>query len=234
MPTVIEARRHYEEFTADIEQLCRNDPAARRALRQGRGRPVEQCAPMTRYLARRTAGHGSRRAHYTVAGLIAVIDPLEEVRASLRPPQADQPDRPAGAADEPAATDTARPGAPAAPPAAGKDPAAPAAGEDQDERWSTRAWRARPNLGTTLAHAVNRAGFHAEHTGDLLHVLLKVGDDQMQRRLPSTVTRLLQAGLTPHWPVLLDDLIEYRFQAARVALRWQDGFYLTTPDKDQP
>lgn len=223
MPTAIESRRQYEEFTTDITELCQQDPAARRALRQGRGRPVEQCGPMTRYLARRTAGHGSRRAHYTVAGLIAAIDPLDEIRATLRPPHEDQIDDPGR--ELPAA------GTPTAPATTGSDPAAPTAGGDQDPL-STRLWRARPNLGTTLAHAVNRAGFHAEHTSDLLHVLLKVGDDQMQRRLPSTVARLLRAGLTPHWPVLLDDLIEYRFQPDRVALRWQDGFYLTTPERD--
>lgn len=224
MPTVIESRRHYEDFTAGIEQLCRRDPAARRALRQGRGKSVEECGAMTRYLARRTAGHGSRRAHYTVASMIAGIDPLDEIRAGLRPPAPDLPEH------LPAPAATAGPDEADAP--APRDAAPDAADEDPD-RFSTLQWRAQPNLGVTLARAVTRAGFHAERTGDLLHVLLKVGDDQLQRRLPSTVTRLLRAGLTPHWAVLLDDLIEYRFQPSRVALRWQDGFYLTTPTEDQ-
>lgn len=266
-PAVLEHRRHCEEYTAAVVELCRYDPAARRALRQGRGRPLEDCAVMHRYLARHTAGQRSRRVHYTLASLIAAVDPLDDIRAAWpapppgsRPQTSPHPDAaPSSPAQLPAPTVAQQASrsvpasrahqSPAPAPAGGAEqghnPTTPRDNQDNrdgrgagpgtrsgtaEDRWSTAGWRARPNLGAALASAVHRSGFHAEHTGDLLHVLLKVGEDQLQRRLPSVMGRLLRAGAVPDWPVLLDDLIEYRFRPARVALRWQDGFYLTTPD----
>lgn len=253
-PAALQHRRHCEDFTAAVAELCRNDPAARRALRQGRGRPVEDCAPLHRYLARRTAAQRSRRVHYTVASLIAGVDPLDEIRAAWpAPPRplAGQHPEPAPPTPSPASEPDAAP-ADSAPmsgvgrqadgedaaggqgqpghPGSGEGTAAGPEGGTGEDSLATARWRARPNLGGSLARAVHQAGFHAERTGDLLHVLLKVGEDQLQRRLPPVVGRLLRAGVVPDWPVLLDDLIEYRFQPARVALRWQDGFYLTAPD----
>jgi hypothetical protein len=225
MPTAYDNRRHCQDYCTTIAELCGKDPAARRALRHGRGRPLEDCAPMHRYLTVRTAGHPARRAHYTLASLIAAVDPLDALRTPPPPPA--PAEHQAGTPRGQQTPGTHPPPAPAQAQAGGGEAGTGQSGEDLDP-YDTRQWRARPNLGATLARAVHQAGFHPERTGDLLHVLLKVGEDQMQRRLPSLVSRLLKAGLTPNWPVLLDDLADYRFHPARVALRWQDDFYLAT------
>lgn len=218
MPTAYDKRRFYQEYCTDIADLCSKVPAARRVLREGRGRPLEEYRLNGRYLARRTAGRPARRTLYTLASLIALVDPLEALRTPPHPP-------------DPAAPSTQHPGVTPHPhPAPTHAEAEPAStGQSTDlGPYDIRQWQARPNLGTTLARAVQQAGFHPERTDDLLNVLLKVGEDQLQRRLPSLVKRLLKAGFAPDWPVLLDDLVEYRFHPARVALRWQDDFYLAT------
>ncbi|MCW1100338.1 type I-E CRISPR-associated protein Cse2/CasB, partial [Streptomyces sp. RS2] len=92
------------------------------------------------------------------------------------------------------------------------------------------AWYARPNLGATLATAVRRAGHQAERTESLLHVLTRLSDDQLHRRLPAPVTRLLQDGITPDWAVLLNDLVQRPYHRDKVGLRWRDAFYLATPE----
>lgn len=71
MTTREEHRRHYDAFVTQIRELCQT-PAIRHALATGRGRPVIQCEDLHKYLSRRTYGHGARRAHYTVAALIAL------------------------------------------------------------------------------------------------------------------------------------------------------------------
>lgn len=241
MPTLAEHRRHYEDYTTAVKDLC-TDRGVRRILRDGRGLPVEDCPRlMHRHLTRATAGHGSRRAHYTVAALMALADPLSDVRAAWRNPGSGTPEPPdmpgpAGAAGPAPVLAAAVPAAVQAGPS--RNPAAdiPAGtAEAGHERYRTAVWRRRPNLGVTLADAVNRTGFHPDRTDAHLHLLLKVGDDQLHRRLPSLIRRVLGEGLAPDWPVLLEDLAQYRFDRNRVALRWQDGFYLSlrpTP-KDQ-
>lgn len=224
MPTAYDNRRFYQDYCTGIADLCGKDPAARRALRDGRGRPPEEYRLNGRYLTRRTGGHPARRTLYTVAGLIAIADPLEALRNPPPPPAPAPSTEPPERAPHPAHQTT---GADLAPAQAGTGPAGTGQTTNPDP-FDIRQWRARPNLGVTLAHAVHRAGFHPDRTDDLLHVLLKVGEDQLHRRLPSLTARLLRAGLTPDWPVLLDDLVDYRFHPERVALRWQDGFYLTT------
>ncbi|MEV6013260.1 type I-E CRISPR-associated protein Cse2/CasB [Streptomyces sp. NPDC051976] len=182
----------------------------RRDLRDGRGRPVDECKRMHRYLSVRTAGHGHRRVHYTVACLIAFADPLEAERdrpTPLPPPRDPQP--------------------PAAGPAVPMPvPGLPAAPADTDRPYTTLVWRSRPNLGATLARAVREAGFHDSSTDDLLHTIVSVDDDHLHPHiLPSLTSRLLRAQITPDWPVLLEDLSLRAFDADQVATRWLDGFY---------
>ncbi|MEU6406142.1 hypothetical protein [Streptomyces sp. NPDC046985] len=240
MTTAAERRRHYQDFTTEILKLCA-DPGVRRDLRDGRGRPVKECLRMHRYLTVRTAGHGRRHAHYTVASLIALADPLEALRT--RPTPAPQPAAGELAA-QPPSTDlcpspvTDPSSTPAAPPAAQISPSGPpdASGPGQCDpaAYTTAAWRKRPNLGVTLARAVRRAGFNEDRTDDLLHVIVRVDDDHLhQHLLPSLTDRLLRAGLAWDWPVLLDDLAVRVFDPDQVATRWLDAFYLTlNPIKD--
>ncbi|GAA0439779.1 type I-E CRISPR-associated protein Cse2/CasB [Streptomyces luteireticuli] len=218
MPTLSERRRHYEAFTAHATLLC-TDPGVRRALRDGRGRPVEDCLGLHRHLTRHTAGHGARRAHYTVASLIALADP-----PTPRPPTEPHPtpEHPAPAAPGALTTTPApTPGDPPPPPSAADT------GTNNPDPYRSSIWRCHPNLGTTLATAVRRAGYNESRTEETLHLLVRLGDDQLHRRLPSLTKRLLDDGLTPRWPVLLDDLAQRTYDRNPVGTRWLDAFYLT-------
>lgn len=223
--STIDYRRHCEYFTAQVAGLC-EDPGVRRDLREGRGRPVDECRRMHRYLSVRTAGHGHRRVHYTVAGLIALADPLEAERDRPTPPPRDaQPPLPAAGtapATDRQAVPLPVPGRPTPPP-------------DAEHPYTTPVWGKRPNLGVTLARAVRDAGFHESSTDDLLHTIAVVDDDHLHPHiLPSLTGRLLRARITPDWPVLLEDLSLRAFDTDKVATRWLDGFYrtLTDPIKD--
>ncbi|MFC9948896.1 type I-E CRISPR-associated protein Cse2/CasB [Streptomyces pratensis] len=209
MPTTAEHRASCDAFVAHIHLLCA-EPGTRARLTRGRGRPVEECAPMDRYLARRTAHRAGRRAYYTVASLIAAAGPQAHTPGVRPAPDDDSglmpgPDDPVllVAPMEPAP-------APLLP-----DPA---------------AWFARPNLGATFATAVHQAGHGAERTEDLLNVLTRLSDDQVHRRLPAAVTRLLKDDITPDWGVLLHDLVQRPHRRDQVGLRWRDSFYLATPE----
>ncbi|MGX8910211.1 type I-E CRISPR-associated protein Cse2/CasB [Streptomyces netropsis] len=235
MPTITERRRHYQDFTAQVRQLC-TDPGVRRTLRGGRGRPVEDCLDIHRYLARRTAAHGARRAHYTVAALIALADPLEP-HGTDEPEEnhADERNRYAakhcaGAAPRP----TER-----LPESKGPAPGEPA-GQFQSAQASTEdnpfqgaAWLQRTNLGATLATAVRDADYNEARTDEMLRTLVRLGDDQLHRRLPSLIKRLLDNGLTPDWAVLLDDLAQRYYDRNAVGTRWLDAFYLHPPTTSQ-
>ncbi|MEU2489272.1 type I-E CRISPR-associated protein Cse2/CasB [Streptomyces sp. NPDC012617] len=218
MPTTAEHRASCDAFVAHIHDLCA-DPGTRVRLSRGRGRPVEECAPMDRYLARRTAHRAGRRAYYTVASLIATAGPQAHT-PGVRP----EP-------DDPVALMTTGEDAvdiPGAPLVAPMEPASAPSAPDP------AAWFARPNLGATLAAAVRTAGHSAGRTEDTLSVLTRLNDDQLHRRLPSTVTRLLKDHVTPDWGVLLYDLVQRPYQRDQVGLRWRDAFYLATPEPRRP
>ncbi|MGV9503059.1 type I-E CRISPR-associated protein Cse2/CasB [Streptomyces sp. NPDC003642] len=208
MPTAAEHRASCDAFVAHINHLCA-EPGVRVRLSRGRGRPVEECAPMDRYLSRRTAHRQGRRAYYTVASLIAMAGPQSHT-PGVRPH--DEPGL-LSAEDSLAGHLLIAPAAPRRPPAE-PDPA---------------AWFTRPNLGATLAAAVRRAGHAAERTESLLHVLTRLSDDQLHRRLPAPIMRLLKDGITPDWAVLLYDLVQRTYRRDQVSLRWRDAFYLAVP-----
>jgi CRISPR system Cascade subunit CasA len=161
---------------------------------------------MDHYLSRRTAHRQGRRAYYTVASLIAMAGPQSHT-PGVRP-HGD----PGLISDEDSLADhlLTAPAEPRLSPAE-PDPA---------------AWFARPNLGATLATAVRRAGHTAERTESLLHVLTRLSDDQLHRRLPAPITRLLKDGITPDWAILLHDLVQRTHRRDQVGLRWRDAYYL--------
>lgn len=213
MPTAAEHRAACDTFVAHIHTLCA-DPGTRARLSRGRGRPVEECAPMDRYLSRRTSHRRGRRAYYTVASLIALAGPRAHT-PGVRPDPSDHTDHtdhtdPLTLDD--GLTGLVAPDAPVPPPVP-----------------DVESWFARPNLGATLAAAVRGAGHGQQRTEDLLHVLTRISDDQLHRRLPAPVTRLLNDGLTPDWGVLLADLVQHLYRPEQVGLRWRDAFYLATP-----
>ncbi|MFD5453527.1 type I-E CRISPR-associated protein Cse2/CasB [Streptomyces olivaceus] len=210
MPTAAEHRASCDQFVAHIHHLCA-EPGVRVRLSRGRGRPVEECAPMDRYLSRRTAHRSQRRAYYTVASLIAMAGPQSHT-PGVRP-------------------DTGTDSIPHGPQDGSEGPlVAPAEPASSPAEPDPAAWFARPNLGATLATAVRRAGHGAERTESLLHVLTRLSDDQLHRRLPAPVTRLLKDDITPDWAVLLNDLVQRPYRRDKVGLRWRDAFYLATPE----
>ncbi|MFJ5035313.1 type I-E CRISPR-associated protein Cse2/CasB [Streptomyces sp. NPDC088560] len=70
MPSRDEYRAHCDAYVAAIRGLC-TTPQIRAALEDGRGKPVDHCQHMHRYLTVLTHRQPNRRAHYTVACLIA-------------------------------------------------------------------------------------------------------------------------------------------------------------------
>ncbi|MCC3772754.1 type I-E CRISPR-associated protein Cse2/CasB [Streptomyces sp. UNOC14_S4] len=234
MPTTTERRHHYQTFTAQVHQLC-TDPGVRRTLRDGRGRPVKDCLDLHRYLTRRTAGHGARRAHYTVAALIALADPPDP-RPAGEHHQAEEQNQEEHHQHAHHCADTAPHHPEPAPPHPESHapdrlddrtpPARPSTGPAEENPYQGAAWHQRPNLGTTLATAVQAADYNPARTEEMLRVLVHLGDDQLHRRLPSLVKRLLDNGLTPDWTVLLDDLAQRPYDRNPVGTRWLDAFYL--------
>ena len=200
MPTPTEQRReHYDTFVTEVKGLC-HDNGIRAALATGRGRPVEQCRKLHRFLTVPVAGHGAKRAHYTVASLIALQRP--ESAPDDLPPEPVPPDQPP-------------------PPAALA--AASTAGAPQPV-----SWRARPNLGTSLAWGILRSGFQPGPTEQRLHTLIRLDADLLQPFLPSVVTRLLRVGITPDFAVLLEDLAWWDHDRDKITTRWLESFHLTT------
>ncbi|MER7200081.1 type I-E CRISPR-associated protein Cse2/CasB [Streptomyces sp. CB01635] len=82
-PTTAQRHAHYDDFVAHTRNLC-TTPRIRADLARGQGRPAKECLHIHRYLARLVAGWGARRAHYTVAALIA-LEPPNPHAAHLAP-----------------------------------------------------------------------------------------------------------------------------------------------------
>ncbi|MGW6309022.1 type I-E CRISPR-associated protein Cse2/CasB [Streptomyces niveus] len=221
MPTAAEQRAYYDDFVAYVNDLC-TQPGVRSRLSTGRGRPVEQCAALDRFLTPRTAGRAGRRAYYTTATLIALAGPQAHTPGVRPAPGQPGPGR-ITEADIPVLPQAV----PLLPvPAAGHNTPCPAEAQD------TTTWYRRPNLGATFAAAVQRAHHHEQRTDDTLHVLTRLGDDHLHRRLPAHINRLLSDGLTPDWAVLLHDLIQRTYHRESVGLRWRDAFYLALTDQN--
>lgn len=71
MDALTERRAHYLHYVLAVTDLC-HDPEARRRLESGRGRPVDEVGQlMHRHIADLARGQGGKRAHYTIASLIA-------------------------------------------------------------------------------------------------------------------------------------------------------------------
>ena len=209
--TTTDRRRAYSAYVTQVLDLCR-DNGTRSALKLGRGRPVDDCdGAIHRHLSRLTYGTPARRAHYTLACLIALVGAPAPARPEDDPAAADGEGTDGDSAGASDAETTAAAGPP---------------GGD-DNPYHRTAWRRRPNLGTTLATAVRRAGFTPGRTEEALDVLTRVSTDQAHRRLPALIERLTRAHLLPDWAVLLEDLAERDLNPGRVRTRWFDAYYQT-------
>ncbi|MFF0746389.1 type I-E CRISPR-associated protein Cse2/CasB [Streptomyces sp. NPDC004111] len=193
-----ERRRHYDTYTAHIHDLC-HTPAIRRTLEKGRGRPVSDCPDLIRYLAQPTRHHYGRRAHYTVASLIARQYPRHQQHP-----------------DDPNTT----------PSTPHKEASSGDSTESQDP---LARWNRRPNLGTTLACAVHAGDLSENTTPRQLRSITRLSENLLHPRLFSLTRQLAQAGHTVDFAVLLEDLVQWPEDRPRVTQRWLTGYYLALP-----
>ncbi|MDX3771650.1 type I-E CRISPR-associated protein Cse2/CasB [Streptomyces sp. NBC_01707] len=219
--TTVQRRAHYDDFVAQVIDQC-TENSIRADLASGRGRPWAECDRMQPHLIRLIAGYGARRAHSTIACLIAMQRRLTD----------DSPYPPESASDDPSADadGTARPSstavdtATAAPTHEGAPPGNPAA----KEATPGLLWRKRPNLGASLAIAVVRHGFDEERMTERLKALTKLPSELLHPRLWSLASYLRNQGAARlDFAVLLEDLAWWDNDQPEIATRWRESYFPT-------
>ncbi|WP_406465060.1 type I-E CRISPR-associated protein Cse2/CasB [Streptomyces sp. NBC_01622] len=213
--TTAQRRAHYDDFVHQVITLCAVT-SIRADLNSGCGRPIAQCPRIPEHLTRHIAGFGARRAHYTVAGLIAQNRDLPHEHGPYKPesvtPAADHTARPATA---PAVTGAAPGPGPAPAPPAGTGAAA-------------RPWRSRPDLGTHLAIAVARYGFKEAVMTNRVKTLTRLDTELLHPRLWSLTSHLHSHGAARlDFAVLLEDLAWWDHDQLETAARWRENYFLT-------
>ncbi|MEU1258788.1 type I-E CRISPR-associated protein Cse2/CasB [Streptomyces chartreusis] len=224
MPTLttVQRRAHYDAFVADIIDLCAVG-GVRSALVSGRGRPVEECDRMKPYLVARVSGFGARHAHYTVASLIAAQRHLTREDEPYTPESAAPNSTPETGSREEISLGGILPDTAPDAPAQGGRPA-----EDPARPYDGRAWRARPNLGTTLAIAVARHGFKQNGMDDRLRILTRLPAARLHPRLWSLAAHLSSRDAARlDFAVLLEDLAWWDDDRLHIADRWTESYFLT-------
>ncbi|MBY8881596.1 type I-E CRISPR-associated protein Cse2/CasB [Actinacidiphila acidipaludis] len=249
MTTAAEHRADHDLFIDTVHGLCQ-DPGARKAISRSRGRDLSHCADAHSYLAEHVFRHPIRkyapRAHYTVAALIAATStphipdqpppqaalhagsaagtPLLTPLTPASPPAVDVPARtPQGAVGSPA-DDTAD--TPDSPGTAVCGPAGGTTSGPEAARLTGQAWQRRPDLGRTLAEAVLRRAIAHDSATRRLRALGKLSTDLLHPRLPALAKLLDQAGLDTDFAVLLDNLVWWDTDRARITSAWTLSFHL--------
>ncbi|MFJ8608089.1 type I-E CRISPR-associated protein Cse2/CasB [Streptomyces sp. NPDC093675] len=224
MPTTVQRRAHYDDFVTQVIRLCASN-RIRADLASGRGRPVAECARMPEHLTRHVARFGARRAHYTVASLIAMqrdlprqdgpYTPESAARTGGRGTDGDSYTRPA--------TTAATTGDPAPLPL----PDAPPDGAPETGGGAgAQPWRARPDLGASLAVAVARHGFKESRMTDRVRTLTKLGTPLLHPRLWSLATHLHSRNAARlDFAVLLEDLAWWDDDQPETAARWRESYF---------
>ncbi|MEV0641659.1 type I-E CRISPR-associated protein Cse2/CasB [Streptomyces sp. NPDC050619] len=121
--------------------------------------------------------------------------------------------------------------------------ARPRAARTADAQRATSAeapgWYARPNLGASLAAAVNAQVIKAGSAEGDLHLFARQSSDALHQRLPALTRHLLSGGIALDWAVLLEDLTWWDRDRDRVATRWLESYFrtaapegATAPDTD--
>ncbi|MEU5314795.1 type I-E CRISPR-associated protein Cse2/CasB [Streptomyces sp. NPDC021562] len=210
--TTAQRRAHYDDFVHQVITLCAVN-SIRADLASGFGRPVAECPRMPEHLTRHIAGFGARRAHYTVAGLIALHRDLPHEDDPYRPDLL-HPD-PGKNQDSPATPDTTRAASPQhIQPLA--QPATPA-----------RPWRSRPDLGTHLAIAVARYGFKEASMTNRVKVLTGLDTSLLHPQLWALAGHLHSRGAARlDFAVLLEDLAWWDDDRMEIAARWRENYFL--------
>lgn len=215
--TTAQRRAHYDDFVAQVIDQC-TENSIRADLASGRGRPWAECDRMQPHLIRLAAGYGARRAHSTVACLIAMQRRLTDDDHYLSESASDDP-----CAD---ADDTTRPSSTAANTAAAgpaDDTAPPGARATPGQ-----LWRMRPNLGASLAIAVVRHGFDEARMTERLKTLTKLPSELLHPGLWSLTGYLRNHDAARlDFAVLLEDLAWWDNDQPEIATRWRESYFPT-------
>lgn len=86
-------------------------------------------------------------------------------------------------------------------------------------------WWKRPNLGASLAHAVNKQALKPASAEGDLHLMTRQRSDAIHPRLPALTRHLLNSGVRVDWAVLLDDLAWWNQDRDRIATRWLESYF---------
>ncbi|MFZ4142701.1 type I-E CRISPR-associated protein Cse2/CasB [Streptomyces griseoincarnatus] len=209
--TTAQRRAHYDDFVHQVITLCAVN-GIRADLNSGFGRPVAECSRMPEHLTRHIAGFGARRAHYTVASLIALHRDLPHEEGPY------QPEQPLPGKDQDAATTPTANTAPAFDPS--DSPAAIST--------AARPWRRRPDLGTHLAIAVARYGFKEATMTNRVKTLTRLDTSLLHPRLWTLTGHLNSRGAARlDFAVLLEDLAWWDDDQLEIAARWRENYFLT-------
>jgi len=106
-------------------------------------------------------------------------------------------------------------------------PARDADEERAEDPEPTPEWRKRPNLGVSLAAAVNAQVIKPNSAEGDLHLFARQSSDAIHPRLPALTRHLLTGGVTVDWAVLLEDLTWWNHDRDRIATRWLESYFRT-------
>ena len=119
----------------------------------------------------------------------------------------------------------------AARPRAARDADAQAAREEPQSPAVER--KGRPNLGASLALAVNQHVVKPDSAEGDLHWMVRQSSAAIHPRLPALTRHLLTGGVPVDWAVLLEDLTWWDRYRDRIATRWLESYFrvLTVEDR---
>ncbi|MFK0016222.1 type I-E CRISPR-associated protein Cse2/CasB [Streptomyces sp. NPDC091027] len=200
VPRGLQRQQRAEEFVRQVLELCADSKRAQADLRSGLGLPYDRCQRMHRHLMRLVPDEmrhpEGRRPYYAVASLIAARSRRTRDEDAGREEAGQKP------------SDTAKEGAEGGAPT-GKE----------------LSWWRRPNLGASLADAVNRGLMAPGSAESELHLLARTGSDSLHARLPALIGQVHGRGAVVDWAVLLEDLAWWDFTQDRIATRWLEAYF---------
>lgn len=193
-------RQRLVSFTRWIEELCRDDPGARTALRSGLRRGLDDVPRMHRFVSPWLPRHGQvspseQRAYYAVAAMIAA-----QPRASY------------AAAD----SDTSPVPAPGSEPAASEAAPAPRYGQSLGHAFAL-----------AVTESPGREREMRESTAEArLNLLTRQSLNGLHRHLPAAVGYLRETGAPVDWAQLLSDLVAWPAHSKTISRRWLQHYYI--------
>ncbi|MEV7090156.1 type I-E CRISPR-associated protein Cse2/CasB [Streptomyces sp. NPDC093085] len=236
-------RERLAKFTSWIEQICKKDPGARRALRSGLRRGINdvQLQPMHRLVAVWVPNSlsGDRQLpYYAVASMIAAqarhtfaeTDDEDDTETT-------ESSEATGAAGTVTAETAEAPSAHAVNKEAGfgsgGEPTGESAGQDgapSADAAKKPLQRYGPSLGTAFAMAVTTASDRDRAMRDSaaearLNLLTRQSAQGLHRHLPASVGYLRELKVPVDWAQLLSDLLAWPHRSGEISRRWLQDYY---------